>query len=666
LTVELILAWADAHHAAAGAWPNEYVGQVCSAPFDLTWSAVNKALEKGRRGLPGGTTLRRLLREKRHVWGRQTPEQLSLEQILAWADAHHAANGDWPRKNSGTVRTAPFHIEWASIDGALRGGKRGLPGGSSLGRLLAEERAVQSVESQEPLTIEQILAWADAHHEATGKWPTFRSGAVERAHPPLKWAAIDDALRNGLRGLPAGSSLSTLLVEHRQVQSRIALEPLTVEAILAWADAHRAATGTWPGVGSEVVQAAPFPLTWCSVNLALKRGLRGLPGGLSLARVLAEHRHTASTIVLQPLTTEQIVAWAEAHRSATGRWPEEREGQVKGAPYHLTWRMIDEALRAGQRGLPGGSSLRRLRAKHDSEQQGLTGKPLRAEQIFAWADAFYTRHGHWPNRESGRVKGAPGESWKTIDAELRAGSRGLPGGNSLFRFLSSRQRPARPPLTLEVVRAWMSAHKQATGEWPSAIAGPVTVAPGEDWNDINGALRDARRGLPGGMSLAGLSREGAEPKTVPESQVPVTVEQILDWAQAHHAATGRWPYADAGRVAGTSQETWHNICTALRSGRRGLPGGMKLADLIAQRFGARSAAGCTTFTIEQILAWADAYHAAHSRWPAVSSGPIPGTAHDTWSKVNTALRQGLRGLPGGSSLARLLAQHGRGGSSPPR
>ena len=67
----------------------------------------------------------------------------------------------------------------------------------------------------------------------------------------------------------------------------------------------------------------------------------------------------------------------------------------------------------------------------------------------------------------------------------------------------------------------------------------------------------------------------------------------------------------------------------------------------------------TDLTVKQILAWADTYHAAHGRWPAISSGPIPGTAHDTWSKVNAALRQGLCGLPGGSSLARLLAQHGR-------
>jgi len=32
-----------------------------------------------------------------------------------------------------------------------------------------------------PLTIEGILAWASAHREATGKWPTKDSGRVVAA-----------------------------------------------------------------------------------------------------------------------------------------------------------------------------------------------------------------------------------------------------------------------------------------------------------------------------------------------------------------------------------------------------------------------------------------------------------------------------------------------------
>ncbi len=38
-----------------------------------------------------------------------------------------------------------------------------------------------------------------------------------------------------------------------------------------------------------------------------------------------------------------------------------------------------------------------------------------------------------------------------------------------------------------------------------------------------------------------------------------------------------------------------------------------------------------------------------------ASGPVPGT-DETWKIVDAALRSGLRGLPGESSLAQLLAK----------
>jgi len=67
-----------------------------------------------------------------------------------------------------------------------------------------------------PLTIERILAWADQHYERTGKWPTVGSGEVF-GEPGESWMAINRALGRGSRGLPDGSSLSTLLAKHRGV-----------------------------------------------------------------------------------------------------------------------------------------------------------------------------------------------------------------------------------------------------------------------------------------------------------------------------------------------------------------------------------------------------------------------------------------------------------------
>jgi hypothetical protein len=64
-----------------------------------------------------------------------------------------------------------------------------------------------------PLTVEQILAWADAHYPRTGTWPQAGSGPVADA-PGENWSAIDYALRRGYRGLPGDSSLSWLLAQN--------------------------------------------------------------------------------------------------------------------------------------------------------------------------------------------------------------------------------------------------------------------------------------------------------------------------------------------------------------------------------------------------------------------------------------------------------------------
>jgi hypothetical protein len=61
-----------------------------------------------------------------------------------------------------------------------------------------------------PLTVEQILAWADRHRRRTGRWPSADSGPVLDA-PGETWGALNLALWNGHRGLPRRLSLARLL-----------------------------------------------------------------------------------------------------------------------------------------------------------------------------------------------------------------------------------------------------------------------------------------------------------------------------------------------------------------------------------------------------------------------------------------------------------------------
>ncbi|MFM9959788.1 MAG: DEAD/DEAH box helicase family protein [Planctomycetaceae bacterium] len=208
---------------------------------------------------------------------------LTIEQILAWADAHKTATGEWPRQTSGQVTGT--EESWTRLSGALQQGQRGLPRGSSLAKLLAEHRGVRNQMDLPDLTIEQILVWVDAHKSATGDWPRKDSGQITGTDE--SWAGINSALKIGFRGLRRGSTLAKLLGDHRGVRNHRALPNLTTEQILVWADAYKMATGEWPKVGSGPV--AGTNETWGRIEDALLTGGRGLPGGSSLARLLAEH-----------------------------------------------------------------------------------------------------------------------------------------------------------------------------------------------------------------------------------------------------------------------------------------------------------------------------------------------------------------------------------------
>jgi hypothetical protein len=97
--------------------------------------------------------------------GRRPP--LTEEQIERWASAHFRRAGEWPSQRSGPVPEDP-DTTWASIDLALRYGHRGLPGGSSLARLLAEQRGVPNNKALPKWTMAQVLSWAEAHLSRTG------------------------------------------------------------------------------------------------------------------------------------------------------------------------------------------------------------------------------------------------------------------------------------------------------------------------------------------------------------------------------------------------------------------------------------------------------------------------------------------------------------------
>jgi hypothetical protein len=356
LSEEQILAWADAHFARLDKWPTTHSGLIPEAPGE-TWLSVEAALCLGLRGLPGGSSIARFLKEHRGRYHRNHPHQFTIAEILAWVDDYHRRTGDWPTTLTTTSIDAAGGKNWKFIDYILRAGRCGLPGGSSLAQLLAERRGVPNHLDLPNLTEEQILAWSDAHHERTGLWPIANSGVVFGSHGET-WSTIENALRFGVRGMPGGSSLAQLLARRRGVPNRMRLLHYKETTILGWAKAHRRRTGNLPTRDSGAIPEAPRE-TWQKVDAALRVGARGLQPGSSLARFLVERLGLRDPANLPPFTTSQILAWADAYHQRTGAWPKHTSGSIPEAPGE-TWSIVQKALYVGGRGLPAGDSLAAL------------------------------------------------------------------------------------------------------------------------------------------------------------------------------------------------------------------------------------------------------------------------------------------------------------------
>jgi hypothetical protein len=286
--------------------------------------------------------------------------------------------------------------------------------------------------------------------------------------------------------------------------------------------------------------------------------------------------------------------------------------------------------------------------------------PLAIEQILAWADHEFRATGRWPKTIDGHVLVNRNEKWRNINAALMAGGRGLSGGTTLAQVLASyrgvRNRKGLPALRLKQVLASADAHRRRVGRWPNKDSGPIPELPGETWAAVDAALHNGCRGFPGGSSLAQVldrERDVRNRKRLP----PLSESQIIAWARRHRLSTGKWPSENAGPIEGTRGEVWENVAAALTQGIRGLPGGDSLARLLARRLGARNSAALPPLLEQDILSWADAYHARTGQWPRADSGAIAEAADETWSAVDSALRSGLRGMAGGSSLVKLLTLH---------
>lgn len=295
-------------------------------------------------------------KQKQQPGGRKPP--LTVPQILAWCDDHRKHFGKWPKPTAGKVRIASE--TWSAIEKALKRGFRGLPGGYSLAKLLADWRGARHPRRLPRLTKKQIVLWAQAFHRRTRKWPRLESGEIPKSGGET-WATVAGALMRGKRGLRGGLSLTQFLEQEVGAPNQANRPRLTNKLILAWADAHYAATGRWPNRSSGKIRKNPSE-NWPKINAALVAGLRGLPGGISLTQLLARERGKRNVGQLGMLKYSRILSWARQYLRAHGRRPTPDSGPVTDAGRETgeSWSGIHAALRHGRRGLRANDSLSRL------------------------------------------------------------------------------------------------------------------------------------------------------------------------------------------------------------------------------------------------------------------------------------------------------------------
>ena len=579
LTEEMIIEAAKVYLDRTGELPGQYSGDATiDFGYAETWPSVHGAVRLGYRGLPGGTSLPKLLIK----YGLKDDKSDLTEQIiLAAVRGYLGRKGTLPSCESGDATLDfGFPDTWRRVDNALKLGNRGLPGGSSLGKFMLQH----ALKGEKPdLTEEKIVEAVRKFVARTGKLPSGDSSgdASEDFGFQETWRSIDHCLHGGYRGLPEGLSLAKLYLKHGLKAEK---PDLTESVILAAAKRCQARTGRLP-VGDSSKDATEdfgFPETWGSVNRALVLGQRGLQAkGSSLSELLINnHLKDAKP----DLTEGMIFAACQSFLARTGRLPQTISGEATvdfGFPE--TWSAINGMLATGGRGLKTkGSSLSSLLKKHGLQED----KPdLTESMIFEAVQNHLARTGKLPKLSGDAACdfGFP-ETWEGVNGALRVGGRGLKTkSSSLSKFMFEHGlKEKKPDLTEAIMIKAAKKRLDRTGKLPSASSGDDATADfgfSETWASVNMALRAGGRGLPGGSSLSQLLIEHGLKDTKPD----LTEEMIIEAAKTCLSRTGRMPSGDRGDNATADfgfPETWASVDKALQGGYRGLPGGSSLSQLL--------------------------------------------------------------------------------------
>lgn len=277
------------------AWPTKNSGDATSDfGFGESWSAVDAALKQRGRGLLGGfSNIRSLLVERLGA----TPgpcrdsNNITEQDIVDASERFRQARGKLPMAGSGDasefMQTGQYET-WARLNSALARGSRGLPGGSSLSKLL-HARGLRDSGARDlgEGEIRKAVALFLAVH---GHLPSTKSGdASDYIGRDITWEAIGAKFRRGEFGDLTFSAFLGDGPRKKAVKKnkQAPLRPLVLEdvreAVRRWVKVQQA----FPSRRSGSLFLAEESITFSSLAQAVRSGGRGLPRFASWESFLA-------------------------------------------------------------------------------------------------------------------------------------------------------------------------------------------------------------------------------------------------------------------------------------------------------------------------------------------------------------------------------------------
>jgi hypothetical protein len=290
--------------------------------------------------------------------------------------------------------------------------------------------------------------------------------------------------------------------------------------------------------------------------------------------------------------------------------------------------------------------------------KSVIGAPIAIEELHEEIWEFYEREGRWPSCYSGEVERFGG-TYQYLDNYLRQGWRGLPGNSSLYqeckKVAAARGVPIEDrscddtPITPEMVREAIRAFFRQHNRFPKRHDGECPLGP--NWLTLNSyLLKGGYRSLPGGSSLAQevavVRRElGLEPPALTRDRIQEAIEEYRKTTSAYPTNKTKGPAPGLGLA-------WGSLDNWLKRG--GLGDKTTLAELVREvrtRRGDLPPGHKTPLSLGEVHEAIREYARTYGARPTRTTG-LPCGVGITWATLENALKKGMRGLPGGSSLAK--------------